>query len=77
MHYRNLALCRVQNVLSSVFSGTRQRSSLLSAKKKNLGKRKHSTKKLFVECFIFTLGKEFLWRVLFLTLGKHNLKITF
>jgi hypothetical protein len=52
-HYRNLALYRVPNILSSVFSSTRQRRSLPSAKQKNLGKRKHSAKKLFTECFIF------------------------
>jgi hypothetical protein len=40
-------LCRV------FFSGTRQRSSLPSATQKTLGKRKHSAKKLFAECFIF------------------------
>jgi hypothetical protein len=39
-HYRNLALCRVPY-------------SLPSATQKTLGKRKHSAKKLFAECFIF------------------------
>jgi hypothetical protein len=70
------------------FFGTRQRASLLSAKQKNLGKRKHSVKKLFAECFIFdtlkrvslpsvkyiTLGKELLCLVLFSTLDNDNLK---
>jgi hypothetical protein len=73
-----------------VFSGAPQRSSLSSAKQKTLGKRKRSANKLFAECFIFdtrqrvslpsvllTLGKELLCRVLFSTLGKDNLKITF
>jgi hypothetical protein len=72
------------------FSVTQQRSSLPSAKQKNLGKRKHSAKKLFAEDCIFdnrqrvslpsmflTLGKELLCRVLFSTLSKDNLKITF
>jgi hypothetical protein len=45
------------------FSGTRQKNSLSSATQKTLGKRKHSVKKLFDECFIF--GKEFLYRVFF------------
>jgi hypothetical protein len=34
-------------------SGTRQRSSLLSATQKTLGKIKHSAKSFFAECFIF------------------------
>jgi hypothetical protein len=68
-------------------SGTRQRSSLPSAKQKTLGK-KHMAEKLFAEYFIFdtrqraslssifwTLGKELLCRVFFSTLGKDNLKI--
>jgi hypothetical protein len=76
MHYRNLALCREPNVLPSVFSGTRQRNSLSSVKQKTLGKRKHSAKKLFAECF-FNTRQRFFCRVLFSTLGKDNLKITF
>jgi hypothetical protein len=52
-HYRNLALCRVPYSLPSVFSGTRQTSSLPSVTQKTLGKRKHSANKLFAECFIF------------------------
>jgi hypothetical protein len=40
-------------------------------------KKKHSAKKLFAECF-FTLGKEFLRRVLFFfSLGKENFKVHF
>jgi hypothetical protein len=71
-HYRNLALCRVPNILPSVFSCTRQRSSLPSVTQKTLGKRKHSAKKLFAECFIFdTRQRVSLSSVLFLTLGKE------
>jgi hypothetical protein len=40
-------ICRV------FFSGTRQRSFLPSAKQKTLGKKKHSTKSFYVECFYF------------------------
>jgi hypothetical protein len=53
LHYLNLDLCRVPYSLPNVFLGTRQRSSLPSATQKTLGKRKHSAKKLFAECFIF------------------------
>jgi hypothetical protein len=53
-------LCRV------LFLGTRQRNSLSSATQKTLGKRKHSAKKLFAECFIFDTRQETL-----LTLGKE------
>jgi hypothetical protein len=60
------------------FPGTRQRSSLPSVTQKTLGKRKHSAKKLFAECFIFvtntTLGKELFAECFFPTLGKDNLK---
>jgi hypothetical protein len=59
------------------FSGTRQRSSLTSATQKTLGKRKHSAKWLFAECFIFDTRHRVFCRVLFSTLGKDNLKITF
>jgi hypothetical protein len=77
-HYRNSALYRAQNILPSVFSGTRQRSSLPSAKQKTLGKRKHSAKQLFTECFIFyTRQRVSLPSVFFSTLGKDNFKTTF
>jgi hypothetical protein len=73
-HYWNLALCRVPNILSSVFSCTQQRSSLTSATQKTLVKRKHSVKKLFAECFIFdTRQRVSLPSVIFLTLGKDLL----
>jgi hypothetical protein len=39
------------------FSGTRQKSSLPSDTQKTLGKRKHSAKKLFAECFFDTRQK--------------------
>jgi hypothetical protein len=39
------------------FSDTRQKSSLPSDTQKTLGKRKHSVKKLFVECFFDTRQK--------------------
>jgi hypothetical protein len=91
IHYRNSALYRVPNVLPSVFSALDKKSYLPSAKLKTLGKRKHSEKKLFAECYIFdtrqiafllsvkyiTLGKELICRVLFSTLDKDNLKYTF
>jgi hypothetical protein len=75
-------LCRV------FFSGTRQRSFLPSATQKTLGKRKHSAKKLFVECLFLTLGlcrvsqiqhsaKSSLPRVFSPTLGKTILKSYF
>jgi hypothetical protein len=54
-HYRNSTLCRVPNVLPSVFLGTQQRSSFPSTNQKTLSTRKHSAKKLFVECFIFDI----------------------
>jgi hypothetical protein len=70
--------CRVPNVLPSVFSGTRQKSSLPSVKQKTLGKRKHSAKKFFVECFIFdTRQRASLSSAFFSALGKDNLKIVF
>jgi hypothetical protein len=53
LHYQNSVLCRVSNVLPSVFSDTRKTSSLPSAKQKTLGKK--------------TLGKELLCRVFFST----------
>jgi hypothetical protein len=57
-------------MICRVFFGTRQRSSLPSAKQKTLGK-KILSKKLFVECFIFdTRTRVSLPSVLFLTLGK-------
>jgi hypothetical protein len=55
-----LALYRVPNILPNVFLG----SSLPIATQKTIGKRKHSAKSFFDECF-------------FSTLGKDNLKITF
>jgi hypothetical protein len=64
-HYQNLALCQVPNILPSVFSGTRQITSLSSATQNALGKRKHSAKKLFIECFIFGTRKRALCRVFF------------
>jgi hypothetical protein len=63
------------NVLPSVFSGTRQRSSLSSAKQKTLGKRKHSAKS-FLVLKIKHSAKASLPSV-FSTLGKDNLKTHF
>jgi hypothetical protein len=51
VNYRNPALCRVPNDLSSVFSGTWQKSFLSTARQKTLGKK--------------TLGKGFLCRVFY------------
>jgi hypothetical protein len=67
-HYRNSALCRV-----FFFSGTRQISSLPSAKQKTLGKKKHSAKNPLWSVLYLTLGKEFLCRLFFMTLGKESL----
>jgi len=60
------------------FSGTRQRSSLPSAKKKHSANKLfaecflwHSAKKVFAECFTLALGKESLCRV-FLVLHTAN-----
>jgi hypothetical protein len=55
------------------FSGTWQRSSLPSATQKTLGKRKHSAKKLFAECFIFDTQQRACLPSVFLTLGKELL----
>jgi hypothetical protein len=55
------------------FSGTRQRSSLSSAKQKTLGKRKHSAKKLYAECFIFDTRQSVSLPSVFLTLSKELL----
>jgi hypothetical protein len=52
------------------FSGTRQISSLPSATQKTPGKRKHSTKKFFAECFIFDTRQKASLSTVFLTLGK-------
>jgi hypothetical protein len=81
MHYRNPALCRV-------FFFGHSATSLPSANK-TLGKKKHSAKKPFAECFFLHLAKKLLCRVFFLhsaksffaecffTLGKENFKTHF
>ena len=74
-HYPNPALCRASSGLPNVFSGTRQTTSLPSAKKntrqrKILGKegylpsvKKHSAKGGLCRVFFLTLGKDPLCRV--------------
>jgi hypothetical protein len=75
MHYRNLALCRVPNILPSVFFfGHSAKKPFTECHAKTLGKRKHSAKKLFPECFIFnTRQKASLPSVKNITLGKKLL----
>jgi hypothetical protein len=51
-------------------SGTRQRASLPSAKKKHTAK-KHSAKRLLCRMSKKTLGKDLLCQVFLLTLGKE------
>jgi hypothetical protein len=52
-HYRNLALCRVPYSLPSVLFRALGKELFAECHTKTLGKRKHSAKKLFAECFIF------------------------
>jgi hypothetical protein len=67
VHYRNSALCRVSNDLSSVFfSGV-----LCRVPSKKPSVKKHSAKKLFAECFIFGTYQIVSLASVFLTLGKR------
>jgi hypothetical protein len=64
MHYRNLALCRVPNILPSVFfSGTRQRSPLPSATQKHSVKENTQQRSSFPSVLFLTLVKKLLCRV--------------
>jgi hypothetical protein len=64
MHYRNLALCRVPNILPSVFfSGTRQRSPLPSATQKHSVKENTQQRSSFLSVLFLTLVKKLLCRV--------------
>jgi hypothetical protein len=84
---RHFAECQM---FCRVFFWALEKEALCRVPSKKLSVKKHLAKSFFVECFILTLGKEFLCQVskikhlaknffaeyFFSTLGKYDLKIT-